>query len=89
MKIIGKPKGEINVKRFYISGVKITGKCCHCDENIYQDLDGDGISYPLLNKDYIYTLICDNCQESMWVNLKFKLTEKVTGLEGENVEEII
>lgn len=89
MKIIGTPKGEINIKRFYIEGISIEGKCCHCNAYINQEVDGDGISYPILNKDYIYTLICDSCEESIWVNLEFTLAVKVNSYQEENVEEII
>lgn len=89
MKIVGIPQGEINIKRFYVRGISLVGKCCHCDAAINQEVDGDGISYPILNKDYVYSLICPSCQEGMWVNLEFKLRVKVTGFEGQDMEEII
>lgn len=78
-KVIGKPKGgfELDVKRFYVSGVKFRDVCPKCGYENTLDLDRQYLSYPIVgeNSDAMYCVECGN-EWHISYNLEIKLTQK-------------
>ena len=59
--IIGKPQGEIDVKRFYLDGVKIKTNCPKCDHDIKMDLGDDYLKDPEFNDPFTFPMYCCYC----------------------------
>lgn len=75
MQISGKPIGELEDKRVYLTGVRITGDCPACKREIKYDLEKHPISYPTMNKKFKFFLYCNDCSHewSFDVILKVEL----------------
>lgn len=58
-KIIGKAKGELDVKRFYIPGVKIESKCPKCGTKYVKDLERDYFFEPSVNQPQDFHFECE------------------------------
>lgn len=61
MKIVGNAefKGEIDCKRFYLSGITLKDVCPKCDTEWKQE--GYQLSYPSTDENLKIYLYCDNC----------------------------
>ncbi len=58
MKIKGKLKGELEIKRFYLEGLEISEKCPKCGKEIFIN---DYLSYPKMNDVEKIWFYCDDC----------------------------
>ncbi|MEN8907859.1 MAG: hypothetical protein ABF289_18055 [Clostridiales bacterium] len=76
-------KGEIEVKRFYLEGVKLSAPCPKCKKVIQFD-NSQYISYPKLNKKEIINIFCEKCDDFFEVEIKLIL--KVEKYERKKVE---
>ena len=54
---------DIDVKRFYLDGVKVEWTCPSCGERNERDFGSDYISYPSANNDEYYGVYCPECDE--------------------------
>jgi hypothetical protein len=62
MKIEGEAKGPLDVKRFYIPGVKLVGPCGKCGKELVTDFgDGNYLSYPSVGEIIRIGLCCFDC----------------------------
>lgn len=62
LKIIGQPKGEIDVKRFYLEGLEMKIICPNCN---YEYDFNDYLSYPNVNIPININCYCNEC-ENEW-----------------------
>ena len=59
-KIIGSCKGaEIDVKRFYIPGVKVQSHCPTCGKKHIRDFDSDYLSHPVVGAPECVHFYCE------------------------------
>ena len=58
--IVGKPKGPIDVKRFYLPGVEIKEDCPSCGAHCDQDLDKQYMNY-YFNERIVEFGYCQEC----------------------------
>lgn len=65
---------EMDVKRFYVPGVKIEGKCPACKGKVVNDLGQNYIGYPLVNQDFYETMYCSECNEEWKVIIRLNVT---------------
>lgn len=70
-------RGELTLKRLDLTGPKIVGVCNNCCGKINHEIDGDGISYPELNKPYKYFFNCKRCSKEYHVKLVFNLRVEI------------
>jgi len=57
--IKGRMQGELEVKRFYLDGLKVTYRCPKC--YLVHNYD-DYLSNPPINKVFDMEFYCDNCE---------------------------
>lgn len=62
MQIHGKFKGEIEVKRFYLPGIKFTELCPKCSEPWEFDGDSEYISNPVVGEPEKVHAYCCECE---------------------------
>ena len=74
MKIDGLPKGELEDKRVYLAGVRITDKCPGCKRTIKIDMAKHPISYPNMNKPFKYGMWCEVCGHEWSVPVILKVS---------------
>lgn len=75
MKIISsKPTGEIDVKRFYLDGVVVSGNCPKCKEPVELDLGEQYLSYPPMNKPFKESMYCQECDHEFEVKLRVNIS---------------
>lgn len=65
---------EIGVKRFYLPGCTIYDKCPNCGADAESDLAMDCIYYPVINKEFDYSMYCDDCETHWNIKLKIDIT---------------
>ena len=76
-KVTGTAYGEIDVKRFYIPGIKIKGKCKHCGKKVVFDLSEHYITNPVIggtNQEWFY---CEACDQNTELNIKIDISVTV------------
>lgn len=76
MQVHGKFKGEIEVKRFYMPGIKFTELCPECSEPWEWDGESDYISNPVVGKPETIHAYCQECERE-WegqILLEVKIT---------------
>lgn len=79
-KLIGKKfKGTIDVKRLYIEGVKVESVCPKCKIKFKEDVGGDKLNYPTLNKPHNHHFYCGECNAEWDVPLIFEMTCRLAG----------
>ncbi len=61
---------EIDVKRFYIPGTKLTGECPKCGAKVAIDFGNEYLSYPSANEDFVYTTYCHKCEHEWPLTLR-------------------
>lgn len=83
MKIIGQPKGPTDVKRLYLEGVKIVGKCPHCDSDVSADLNKEYTNYRQ-NESVGFYGMCHECDEGWELELILKASLEVGEYQHEN-----
>lgn len=69
-----KPKGVIEVKRFYLAGTIIEGTCPNCGEHIKHDLGDQYLSYPAMNTPFKESVYCEECDEEVEVTLQLNVS---------------
>ena len=74
MKIEGRPKGELEDKRVYLKGVKLTGRCPKCQRSVKIDMAKHPISYPVMNQPFKYGLWCEVCGHEWSIPVVFKVS---------------
>lgn len=78
MKVLGKPTGKLDVKRFKINGTFLMGKCPKCKTEIIEDAY---LEYPVVNSSFEYNFYCVDCShewsETMILKIELK---KVRGV---------
>lgn len=67
--VIGRASGQIDVKRFYIPGVKVIGNCKHCGKPVSFDMASHYLSYPVFGSESTEYFYCEPCDE----NTEFKI----------------
>ena len=73
MKIIGKMKSEeVDVKRFYLPGVKLTGACPKCAKKCVSDFENEYLSYPTAEKAFDFDCCC-KCGHEWKVKLVLRI----------------
>jgi len=70
IEILGQPKGEIEVKRFYLSGLQMNVICPECG---FEYLWGDYLSYPDVNTSIDLGLACSECDHNWTEQIILKL----------------
>ena len=61
-RVTGSSSGfDIDVKRFYMEGVKIIKYCPECNEENVMDLSDEHLSYPAANKPFAVEMCCNEC----------------------------
>lgn len=82
IKFTGKPKGELDLKRCYLPGVKTTYTCpAHdCGHTWKEDFDGDNFGYPVMNKKMDLYCQCPECdlewEEKVIFNVSIEALKK-------------
>lgn len=61
MKIIGKPTGDLPIKRFHLDGVTMQYTCPKCGKSDEEEWAGDSVSYPPIGEPFRYYLGCHAC----------------------------
>lgn len=61
MKITGTIKGELDIKRCYLPGLKISQKCPHCSSEVKFDGDYEYIGFPDAGVPFQLTMYCREC----------------------------
>lgn len=74
VRIEGKLNGEIDVKRFYLEGIKMTSKCPKCGKEAIFDGDSDYLSYPKANEIDTVCFYCGNCDDDWLEKIKLKIS---------------
>lgn len=70
MKIKGRVKAtEVDVKRFYLPGVKLAGKCPKCDAAYEEDFADNYLGYPKANAPMDHGCYCNECSHEWDVSL--------------------
>lgn len=73
-KVRGAFQGKLDVKRFYLPGLRIQFKCPYCGHD--NELDGDEryLSYPEANeREHLHTL-CEECDKEITLTVVLKIT---------------
>lgn len=83
VKITGKATGEIDVKRFYMPGVKLESDCPECKTKNKQDMGDDYVSYPSFNTEFGFGFYCHECnhewEEDVIIEVKLKAVKSEKG----------
>jgi hypothetical protein len=84
MKVTGKPNVacDLEVKRFYIPGVVLSGKCPNCKAKWWEDFGDSYLSYPTANKPFDHGCCCPECDHEWTVRLRIDLAVSVVDLEN-------
>lgn len=61
--IKGKPKGEIDCKRFYLPGLRIESECPGCKTAVVWDGDYNYLGNPVANHLNKFHMYCEECDE--------------------------
>jgi hypothetical protein len=71
MKVNGKIEAgtEIEVKRFYLPGVKIQDECRKCGTTVVRNYETQYLNYPTANEAFDETLYCEHCDREWDVKL--------------------
>lgn len=77
VKISGKPEGQIDIKRLYLPGVKVTGKC-DCGKELVRDFALSCLHYPVMNEPFDVYLYCEDCNDKE-VTVQVMLNVSLTG----------
>jgi len=76
LEILGQPEGEIEVKRFYLSGLQINVTCPECGESYLWE---NYLSYPDINIPIDFGLACPECDynwtEQIILNVNVELVK--------------
>jgi len=72
MKIIKIKDHEIDVKRFYLPA-KFNVNCPHCGVKNKIDLMDRYLSFPITNKNELFTLECEECEGEFGFDIKLKM----------------
>lgn len=62
IKIEGALTGSLDIKRFYMPGIKITVTCPECGDERSQDMGARYIGYPTINEPIEHNLYCPICE---------------------------
>jgi len=75
MKIVSNEETfEVDVKRFYLPGVSLEGKCPKCDGTVVEDFSRENyLSYPMANEVFEHGLYCEHCAHEWTVKLRLVL----------------
>lgn len=65
---------ELDVKRFYLPGTKVSAPCPECKKTVTDDLGVSHLSYPHANKKFDHTLYCQSCSHEFVVGLVLRVT---------------
>lgn len=76
VKLTGVPKGELEIKRMYLPGVVLKGKCA-CGKHLVRDFSQDYLSYPTMNKVTKVHLYCGDCDDDT-VTIQVRLNVSLT-----------
>lgn len=68
---------EIDEKRFYLPGVKLTHECSKCGHLIELDFSTDYLMEPTANVPFQQYLYCDECDEEQYVSLRLNISLEV------------
>ena len=81
MKIKGKlRKGyDLEIKRFYVPGIKLVGKCPECGSAYEQDFEDDYLSNPSFGKPTTIYCFCDECDHEWQTKVQIDMTMKYIG----------
>jgi len=75
MKIEGKVTGEVDYKRFYLPGLKITAQCPVCKKDLLFDGDHDYISYPKLGSPSVVYFYCEACDDGPVIQMELVVSK--------------
>lgn len=74
LKITGKLKGELEIKRMYLEGIKIKIICPNCNA---EQLFDQYLSYPDINTPFGISMFCGSCEhewiEKVQLDVKLKV----------------
>jgi hypothetical protein len=68
---------DLGVKRFYLPGVNLKGKCPSCGAKAELDLDSNYLSYPTANVDFDEPMACNECCHEWSVGLRLNVSLEV------------
>ena len=78
-KVKGEVKGELDIKRCDLPGLKIEGNCLNCGAKIREEWDKDAFNYPIAGEINDYYLPCHECDTCNIIKLQFDISVKVKG----------
>lgn len=74
VRVEGNLNGEIDVKRFYLEGIKIISNCPKCGKEAVFDGDSDYLSYPKANEVDTVCFYCGSCDDDWLEEIKLKIS---------------
>lgn len=72
-RIEGTPSGTLDVKRFFMHGVKLIASCPNCGHEIEDDFGHDYLGYPEVNHPFDRHCYCSACEHEWTVKLTLAL----------------
>lgn len=78
-KITGKAKGQLDIKRFNVPGIKIHSECPKCGTSQHKDLSSDYFFEPSINKTQKFNFYCEEYMNKEDGGIK------ATGFDGEDI----
>lgn len=64
---------ELEVKRFYMPGFTLEGKCPECGEEYVHDFGTDYLSYPKVGEAFDHDCYCVECDHEWTIVLKLNI----------------
>jgi hypothetical protein len=76
-KVTGKEIGTIDVKRFYLPGLRVEVECKECKKPMVKDLAQEYLTYPPVNQPFPFTVYCTDCDKPIALTLIFEAQLKI------------